>query len=461
MPLKSSTPNSPNTTIVVKALNSGLDSSLKLLAEPKTNPAKEGLIQQANKNGAEPVSKPPQNQTHAQKQNQNLASRLGYATGAIGSASSANPASSASSASSGKQASNNSELNRDLPSKRPAGRDQSEPALIKGVKGLSKSVQFKVKADQSSGNKNQGSATHPANQNLSAKTLAKTTSEIPLAAANQASSKLPNSINHLGKSQESTLSGFLGQFLRLLPQPGSIDYTMVRHWLVGIRESDSKASTPLTAQLTWQQASRPTNILQMLRLFANESNLLNELQQLLKLKIDITPEQSSAPKTQAHEALLNLVRESSQLAEQILSQHLLRQVSAGLQQETQQPLTLTFSLPFVDADKAKTIEIDLSQDGQNVDQADRHWEIRIRFDFSGLGPIDCHIILQGTDVAASFYAEIEQTERSISAELSALRKQLCRAGFNPGELQSFVGTLRREEPNRALRFSESLIDIEV
>ena len=63
-------------------------------------------------------------------------------------------------------------------------------------------------------------------------------------------------------------------------------------------------------------------------------------------------------------------------------------------------------------------------------------------------------------VAASFYCDIETTRSRIETELPQLRRQLTRAGFDPGDFHSFPGLPAPVQQPGACEFNESLIDLE-
>ena len=80
--------------------------------------------------------------------------------------------------------------------------------------------------------------------------------------------------------------------------------------------------------------------------------------------------------------------------------------------------------------------------------------------FDDLGPINCHLFLQGQTVAASFYSDWPATRETIQRQLPGLRHQLKEAGFDTGDFHSFPGTLA--PPRQPVTgFTESLIDVEV
>ena len=132
-----------------------------------------------------------------------------------------------------------------------------------------------------------------------------------------------------------------------------------------------------------------------------------------------------------------------------------------MQQEAHQPLSLSFALPFQEGKEFKSLYIELNQhDYVQPDQA-QGWDIRISFDFAGLGEISCHVSLAGDRVGASFYCAHEDTRARVEQDLPKLRLQLARAGFETSELHSYTMAPDVPSQNTIPRPQNSLIDIEV
>ncbi len=153
-------------------------------------------------------------------------------------------------------------------------------------------------------------------------------------------------------------------------------------------------------------------------------------------------------------------RESLRLVEQALTHNLLQRAAAGLQQETQQPLNLSLTLPFVDGAELRPLRLELEQRSRRGDAGgEPAWDVRVSFEFGALGPITCHLVLTGRALAASFYCRHDATRERVASALPELRRQLNAAGFEPGELHSFVG--RARAPRAAAPIgAEFLIDLE-
>ncbi len=272
----------------------------------------------------------------------------------------------------------------------------------------------------------------------------------------QAPASVPVNINPAapvpGIGASATLPS-LQPLLQLVTLLAEVDAAQIKKWFEFARLTRSVQ--------TGTASATPADILKTLQPLADRENLGRELMQVLRQNPAVQAEADSpATKAAAQEAQW-LHREGAKLVEQSLSQNLLQRATLGLQQETQQPLSLSLALPFVDEQQIRPLYIDLEQRGQARNEDEKTWEVRLNFELGELGCIACHLVLAGLAVTASFYSENEQTRTRIETELPLLRQQLSRAGFDPGEFHSFHG---RPTPGRqpaARDFSESLVDIEV
>ena len=242
--------------------------------------------------------------------------------------------------------------------------------------------------------------------------------------------------------------------LQLVAKLPEIDVANIKHLFAFaslIRTTNASATTPLPFD--------PVKILQQL---TDQEFFSRELNRAMQGN-GKNPANSEATgaKPDVQEMPLLQIRDGIKLVEQALSQNLLQRASLGLQQETQQPLSFSIALPFLDEQEVRAFYIDLAQRNQSQEECNKSWDIRISFDFAGLGPISCHIILQGITVAASFYSEQKQTRTRIEGALPLLKQQLVGAGFSPGEFYSFAGKLAHNQAPATTAYSEALVDIEV
>ncbi len=208
-------------------------------------------------------------------------------------------------------------------------------------------------------------------------------------------------------------------------------------------------------------ASSTLDVFRVLKQFAERESLNRELSQLLQPNVKNRADGDTAPtRAPVQDAQLLQMREVMKLADQSLSHNLLQRATLGLQQETQQPLSVSLALPFLDDQAVKPIQIDLAERRQTQSEDDKSWDIRLGFELAGLGPIACHLVLEGRAIAASFFSEHELTRDRIEAELPLLRQQLSSAGFTPGEFHSFPGAPASLQASKPPEFSEALVDIE-
>lgn len=245
----------------------------------------------------------------------------------------------------------------------------------------------------------------------------------------------------------------LQPLLQLVARLPEIDAAQIKRWFELTRLiKQSKSENAPSAAL---------DVFRVLKQFAERESLNRELSQVLQ-QTTRNKTDGDAPSTRAplQDAQLLQMREIMKLADQSLSHNLLQRATLGLQQETQQPLSVSLALPFLDNQAVKPIHIDLAERKQTQSEDDKSWDIRLNFELAGLGPIACHLVLEGRTIAASFYAEHELTRDRIEAELPSLRKQLCSAGFTPGEFHSYPGAPTSLPASSAPEFSESLVDIE-
>jgi hypothetical protein len=245
----------------------------------------------------------------------------------------------------------------------------------------------------------------------------------------------------------------LQMLLQWVPRLAEMNVTQIKQWFEFanlIRRPKAKAD--LTATID------PVRSLNKL---ISEASFSRELTETIQLKLKAAAgEDAPKAKTLPQDILQQTIRDGIKLVEQSLSQNLLQRASLGLQQEIQQPLSLSLVLPFLERQEVKPIHIDLSQRNESSQDNDNGWDIRLNFEFEGLGPISCHLFLEGRAVAASFYSDRDQTRNRIDQALPELKQQLTSAGFTNCEFHSFPGAPANTPPPARTGYSESLIDIE-
>ncbi len=214
--------------------------------------------------------------------------------------------------------------------------------------------------------------------------------------------------------------------------------------------------------LTGSTTTSGIDFMALLKKPGGSENLARELSQAIRTGAGTSSggDAAEAADLTTREAMLRLAREGARLVEQSLSQNLFQRSSLGLQQETQQPLSFSLAAPLLDDGETRPFYIDLAERGPASQHTDKCWDIRLSFEFAGLGPISCHLVLEGLALAASFYSEQVDTRDRIETSLPDLTRQLTEAGFQPGGLYSFQGR-PAATTTAAVGYSESLIDIEV
>ena len=254
-------------------------------------------------------------------------------------------------------------------------------------------------------------------------------------------------------SAAATAPTTLQTLLQWVPRLAEMNVNQIKQWFEFanlIRRPKAKADSTATID--------PVRSLNKL---LSETSFSRELTDTIQLKLKAAAgEEAPKAKTLAQDILQQYVRDGIKLVEHSLSQNLLQRASLGLQQETQQPLSLSLVLPFLDKQEVKPIQIDLSQRGQASPDNDNGWDIRLSFEFEGLGPIACHLFLEDQALAASFYSDQDQTRIRIDQALPELKQQLLNAGFSNCEFHSFPGAPANTPPPARTGYSESLIDIE-
>jgi hypothetical protein len=254
--------------------------------------------------------------------------------------------------------------------------------------------------------------------------------------------------------QASVTPTLLQILLQMVPKTPDFDAARVKQWFEFsslIRSPEAKSSS-----------ATPTDALKTLKQLVGKEAFSRELDLTLQPGTkSTTADDAPQVKTMPQELLLALLREGMKLVEQALSQSLLQRASLGMQQEAQQSPSLSFALPFLDQHEVKPLHIELEQRDQSQEEKENSWDIRLNFELADLGPVACHIFLQGVTVAASFYCEKSQTRIRVEQALPELKQQLSVAGFSAGELHSFPGKPGQPQTSTTTRYAESLIDIEV
>ena len=251
-------------------------------------------------------------------------------------------------------------------------------------------------------------------------------------------------------------------FTQLLPDLSAPQSKVLAQWISTFLSQRPNTS----ASLAQSQSINPVQFIQQ----ASKGELTPaQIEKVLTTALSVKPESqaSQSNQTPAQEARLLLEiqqlqsKETARLIEQIATQAQTQRTSVNLQQELQQPLAFALALPIVEGKQIKQLNIDVDQREQTTFEEHRGWDAKLSFELSGLGRIHCHIYLKGSQVSGNFYCEQDSTRELIEGELSAFRKQLVKAGFDPGELNAYPAANKPNRADDALKITESLLDIRV
>lgn len=286
--------------------------------------------------------------------------------------------------------------------------------------------------------------------------------------------------------------------LQLLPQLSSPQANVLRQWIAPY------AQQQLTNESSSTQGLNPLKLLQQV---ANGDLTVSRLQQILSsaqvsrpqnpsaqqiqpgpqdagASADRTPaaggdlsrlpdtvarqsQLSQQAQSQVRESQLNLEmlqlqsREAARLVEQIGNQAQTQRTSVSLQNEIQQPIAFALSLPVMEGKQISQLNIKVEQRNKAKDAAKQGWDVRLSFEFGAMGMVSCHIFLLGDQVSSSFYCERDETRQQFDSSLPSFRQQLIRAGFEPGDINSYPAPPRSSVPTDPIWVSESILDIEV
>ncbi len=270
--------------------------------------------------------------------------------------------------------------------------------------------------------------------------------------ANPTANSTPMATTFVANGSQTILPS-LQPLMQLVKNLAEIDAPQLQKWF-----EFARLTRPVTSS---GAATQATDLFTLLRPLAQAENLEQELTHALRRSSPHKAEgESGNARTNAADALPFQVREGLKLVEQSLSQNLLQRASLGLQQESQQTLNLSLVLPFIDQQQVRPLQVELEQRAWSQEKSDQTWEIRLNFELGSLGPMACHLVLEGNAVAASFYCALDETRVRVELELPLLRQQLSRAGFDPGEFHSFTGLPAADQATDRPVFSESLLDVE-
>lgn len=85
------------------------------------------------------------------------------------------------------------------------------------------------------------------------------------------------------------------------------------------------------------------------------------------------------------------------------------------------------------------LRIEQERDKGSKEAARHNWTVSLAFDLPGLGPVRARVSARGEQVAATFWAEREETVRLFQEHLDMLHRQLTDAGLEVGALACHTG----------------------
>jgi hypothetical protein len=195
------------------------------------------------------------------------------------------------------------------------------------------------------------------------------------------------------------------------------------------------------------QSEQGLNQLIKLLLNANQDQINMEVQQLKK------------PALNNNELLLTQFRDAIRSTEQSLNQQLFQQTSLRFQQELQQPIAFNLNIPYVEQQMVKSLQLKVLQKNSGASAENDVWEIRLSFDFSLLGLISTHILLDGNTLSTNFWAVEAETKNKVNDALPSFKHQLIKSGFNLGYFFCYLGQPPQENDNAFSPVPDSLLDI--
>ncbi|MCP3687508.1 MAG: flagellar hook-length control protein FliK [Gammaproteobacteria bacterium] len=269
--------------------------------------------------------------------------------------------------------------------------------------------------------------------------------------------KLPLSKEGIANKAAMRPANPLQTLLDAIPRLSKVDKTVLQQWVSRMVATTSKNPEAGRASTT------PESFLQLLP--KTEASMVKMLQQLAQ-QIAYQSSKSGTPaaseiKPQLDDQLQVLARDIIKLTDQSTGQQLLQHTSMRYQQELQQPLAFNLAIPLAEEQKTRELQLKIRQRHQTENKHQQFWDIHFNFEFGLLGMISTHLQLEERTLSASFWSELSETQNKIENNLPSFRKQLVRAGLEPGLFHSFKGSPPEiAEPSPPI-MPASLLDIRV
>jgi hypothetical protein len=164
------------------------------------------------------------------------------------------------------------------------------------------------------------------------------------------------------------------------------------------------------------------------------NSLVNLLYQRLQPQGD---KGSASPLSERQQQLLNQLRGS---AEGALAKVEIRQLNS-LQQSDDSRQTWQLTLPLLDQQRIKDLELQIQRDKERQEQGGQgdSWTVNLHFDFDSSGPMDVRIQLKQEEIGVVFWAQWPKTLQRLGQLLPKLERSLKKAGLSLTQLSAYPG----------------------
>jgi hypothetical protein len=264
-----------------------------------------------------------------------------------------------------------------------------------------------------------------------------------------------NQSHPLPNNTMSTLASGLELLIRSLPTVTALNQRAIQK-MIELATQNTLGAKP-------EKNTSNTSVLSILRQLPQSEQGLNQLIKLLlnanQDQINMEVQQLKKPALNNNELLLTQFRDAIRSTEQSLNQQLFQQTSLRFQQELQQPIAFNLNIPYVEQQMVKSLQLKVLQKNSGASAENDVWEIRLSFDFSLLGLISTHILLDGNTLSTNFWAVEAETKNKVNDALPSFKQQLIKSGFNLGYFFCYLGQPPQENDNAFSPVPDSLLDI--
>lgn len=218
--------------------------------------------------------------------------------------------------------------------------------------------------------------------------------------------------------------------------------------------------TQSTSSTSSQAAdSLPKLLLSLLKLVQKEQGMEPVTSRLTPQKASAAPQKSGIENT--FPDTFSPRQQLAETVEQNLAQLLVQKSTVKLQQELQQPIQFNLSLPVKIDDKQQQLKLEVRQRNHQGDSEHQQWEVKLEFEFGGLGLISTHVHLQDNRISVHFWSEKDHTRQLIDQQMDSFRSQLLNAGLEVGRLVSLDQKPVESSSENGLALPDKLLDIRV